>query len=561
MAYYEETKDEVLDPSAPQTSAQGGIISGQGSGSSSNNSANSAATPDNPQNFVGITQYLNQNKPQAAKLAENVGQYVRGQGEAANTAISEGQGSFNKSVDDGRVGFNQDVFDQAVANPYQVSGDASKKAEFEKMRDAQYKGPRSLEEVDSYTPINLAVKNALGASEKTKSSEGRASLLADILKANKQKVSRGVSNLDGALLSVSPDSKNILSQARDSIAPIDQRLKDVSAESTLKAQAALSETDKTRLAIQNAFSGDQGVQKKLENSLKEKSSAGVLKADSESGALLNKLKQGSYLTDSELKLLNLTRSQYKGLVSDAAYYKSLGKSTPLSDLSSFATKQEGANQINPQNVASAEDYAKYSALNDLMGTSNNFLSDKTQAGMAKSNTLNFDYSKAPNAVADRINNFQVVSKSIPALNKSFPEINKLFNVHTGSLLGGMIDAIALTSKNGDRDGLGKYYDDLNNGLQAQLNNLGSAYGSSLKIPSSYLSSADKKVRAAMWTLNSKSKTKTNPTPRDYDRASKIVAYTTFLDEIKNNPSLVFETGVKLPPSSYTIPPPNGQVWL
>jgi len=553
MAYYEETKDEVLDPSAPQTSAQGGLISGQGSGSSSNKSA---ATPDNPQNFVGITQYLNQNKPQAAKLAENVGQYVRGQGEAANTAISEGQGSFNKSVDDGRVGFNQDVFDQAVANPYQVSGDASKKAEFQKMRDAEYKGPRSLEEVDGYTPINLAVKNALGASEKTKSSEGRASLLSDILKANKQRVSRGVSNLDGALLSVSPDSKNILSQARDSIAPIDQRLKDVSAASTLKAQAALSETDKTRQAIQNAFSGDQGVQKRLENSLKEKASAGVLKADSESGALLNKLKQGSSLTDSELKLLNLTRRQYKGLVSDAAYYKSLGKSTPLSDLSSFGTKQEGANQINPQNVASGDDYAKYSALNDLMGTSNNFLSDKTQAGRANSNTLNFDYSKAPNAVADRINNFTSPDR---LGSKSFPEINEAYNLNTGNKLGDLISNIAYRNRDGGNS-LGKFYDDLSTNLRNQLRDLQSAYDSSIGIPSSYLSSADKKVRAAMSTLNSKSKTQIKPSSRDYVTAAKIVAYTTFLDEIQKNPSSVFETSVKMMPRGYT-PPPNGQVWL
>jgi hypothetical protein len=48
--------------------------------------------------FTSITQYLEQNKPQAEKLAGQVGSYVTGKGETARNLITEGENKFKREI-------------------------------------------------------------------------------------------------------------------------------------------------------------------------------------------------------------------------------------------------------------------------------------------------------------------------------------------------------------------------------------------------------------------------------------------------------------------------------
>lgn len=547
MAYYDPDDENATDPNAAQqtqTGPESGVISGQGSTPSANSSTPAAPNaPDNPGNFVGIQQYLAQNKPQAAKLGETVGNYVTEQGTNASNALTEGQTHFDQDVGQSRVDLNQDLFNQAQQTPEQVAADQAKKAEFQKMRDAQYQGPSSLEETDYYQPINMQIQNALGAANNTQSTTGRSSLLADIQKQNNQKVSRGAANLDSALLSVSPDSRTILSSARDSVLPIQDQLNSASQSDAAKAADAAAQTAATHQAIQSAFSGPTGVQGQLESSLKSKADAAVAKAGSDSDAILNLLKTGNKeITDDQLKILGLTRNQYSGLVNDQSYYKNLGKETPLSDLTNFATRQSPSNLISAQNIATPEDYARYAALNDLMGTSNGFLNDPSQAGKAQTDNVDFNYDATPNALKDRITNltFDPMSQSPTASKGSFNEINNRFNLDTGKGIGGISDlANSLASYPND---YGPYYSKMLSTLQNSLAGINQAYGTNLAVPSDYMERANQMVHSGQAQLRSNpglvSGRVSNPSDADFQKAAQIVAYTTYLNNVSKNPQLV-----------------------
>lgn len=558
MAYYDPTEEDQLDPNAPQqqvqTGPQSGVISGQGSSPSAGSPAPKPTNaPDKPGNFVGIQQYLEQNKPQSAKLAQDVGNFVTDQGVKAQGALDAGQNNFNQAVDQNTVTLNEDLFKQAKESPQEVAADQAKKAEFQKMRDAQYKGPSSLEGSDYYQPISLAVQNALGTAGKTSSTEGRSSLLADIQKQNKQKVSRGAANLDSALLSVSPDSKNILSQARDSINPLDQKLKDSAAADALKASQAADQTAKTQKAIQDAFAGPTGVQGQLESSLRSRADQAAKQAGMDTDAIMDLLRTGNKsISNAQLKLLGLTRGQYDGLINDQKYYKDKNKSTTLNDLTSFATKQPPLNQITPQNIANDTEYARYAALNDLMGTSNGFLSDPSLAGKANFDTLDFNYGSTPNALGDRINDLRVDRQFDTMTPSTFSDINKLYNLNTNPA-GLAHQAIVLAQQLGKGDSTAEIDNTLPK-LQAKLNEINSSYDTNLRVPDSYIKKAEQEIKGNMDSVYSAypSPYKKIPSNQNINQIAQIAAYTTFLNELSKDSSKVRAGAPTPPPGQFTL---------
>jgi hypothetical protein len=550
MAYYDPNEDP-LNPNAPQgneTGPQSGVISGQGSTPSQTN-APSTPAPDKPGNFVGIQQYLEQNKPQSAKLATDVGSYVQGQGESAKNALSEGQGQFDQAVDQSTVKLNDDLFKQAKETPEQVDADQAKKAEFQKMRDAQYKGPSSLETSDYYQPINLAIQNALGTANKTQTASGRSELLADIQKQKGERVSRGAANLDAGLLSASPDSRTILSQARDQITPLQDQMKAVTEAENMKAKEAADQTAKTQAAIQAAFSGPTGVQGQLESNIKSRAQQAVQAAGSDADAIMNLLRTGNKdITDHQLQILGLNRNQYNGLINDQQFYKSINKATLLSDLTSFATKQSPANQITPQSIATPEEYARYQALNDLMGTSNGFLNDPSQAGKANLDPIDFNYAAAPNALADRINNIHVAPQRDGMTPPSFSDLNRFYNIdsnpaNSAHLAINIAQGLSQLANNPNNEALRSDVNQFNSMMSETskaLNQINDAYGTKFQLPPEYYNRAVKAVKDNLQAeFNAwPSPYKKMPDAGVIGEAAQISAMITFLNDLQKDVSKV-----------------------
>lgn len=400
MAFYNEKDEDEQNPDTASSSVapsggsafvQGGAGQADSAGSAP---ANQPGTPDSPGSFVGIKQYLDQNKNQAEKLAKNVGSFVEQQGAAAQNALSQGAQQFNQAADQNTVNLNQDLLNRARTDSASVAANQQELADFQKMRDANYGGPQSFEQSEYYQPAKQAVDKALQAAKNTQSVEGRNSLLTGIQNQNQNKASRGAATLDNAILGTSSDSKRILQEARDKVNPIQQNLTQVQQDALAKANQAKANTEATRNAVLSVFDGDQGVQKQLEADLQSRAAAARNQSLTQARQTEEALKANAQLNDEQLGILGLSREDYNALLADRDLLKSEFGKTNYDDLTQFATMQSPDALINAQNIASADDYARYAALNQLMGTQNQFLSDPSQAGKANLDAYDFDAAAA-----------------------------------------------------------------------------------------------------------------------------------------------------------------------
>lgn len=416
MAYYNQAQDEEqgqgqpVDPNAPNpvtTGGESGTITGQGAGAAGGATAGSntpagAAGPGPGSQFVGIKDYLNANKPQSTKLSRDVSGYVGGLGDQARSNLESGQNSFNQAVEKNTIGLDQSLLDEAKANPNAVVQDQNKLGSFKKQRDATYGGPNSFEESDYFKPVNESITKATQAGANTQTEQGQKDLLSEIQNQKKGKVHHGALAFDSALLQADPNSKNILAKTREGLGDISGKLSSAEQAALEKVGQAKKTTDSTKSAIQSAFTGEQGVQGQLEKSLQEKALGAINQSKSQADQTMQLLKTGATPSDAQLDNLDISRDQWNQLTGDRSYLESTYGVNPYADLSTYGTVKDPSTQINAQNIASAEDYAKYQALNQLMDTQNNFLSDPTQAGKADLDALDFNYGGAQGDIKNSI---------------------------------------------------------------------------------------------------------------------------------------------------------------
>jgi hypothetical protein len=403
MAYYNQQADEEeVDPDAQgQTPIGGesGTITGQGGGAGGAAGAAASASAGNTpagaagvgSQFVGIKDYLEANKPQSAKLARDVGGYVGGLGEQARSELDTGVKGFNQTVDQNTIGLNQELLDEAKTDATKVVGDQAKLSEFKKQRDASYKGPNSFDQSDFYKKTNDAVTKANQAATNTQTEQGQKDLISQLQSAKKGKVHQGALAFDSSLLQADPTSKQILAKTKEGMSDIAGKLTSAQEQALAKVGQAKQTTDSTKAAVQGAFTGEQGVQGQLEKQLKDKALGAVNQSKQQADQTMQLLKTGATPNDAQLEILDISRDQWNQLKGDQGYLQSTYGINPYADFSTYGTVKDPTTQINAQNIASAEDYAKYQALNQLMDSQNNFLSDPTQAGKADLDALDFNF--------------------------------------------------------------------------------------------------------------------------------------------------------------------------
>lgn len=411
MAFYNEKEDqdqEALAQGQEPTTGQGSSTIGtSGSAASTDQqaAANAASNTSStsPTTFAGIQDYVNANKQQTAKLANDVGGMVTGYGTEARNALAQGQEKFNKDVQDNTVNLDERVFNQAQQDATQVANNQQDLQTFQNMRDAEYKGPANLETSQYYQPINQAFNTANTASENTQTDQGQRTLLAQLQQKQRGKVNQGALDFNSALLQGDLDARAILDQAKQSNADLPSLLEAAKADALAKAQAAGDTTAATRKAIEDKFTGEQGVQSLLEKDIDARVQQAVAKSKLDNQQVMDALKSNAALTDAQLKTLGLSREQYNQLKGDISYYNSTWGKNLYQDLSGYATPQNPELNITAQNLANADEYAKYAALNQLMGTNYNYLSDPSLAGTAKLDNASFDIAGAQGNVQSAIN--------------------------------------------------------------------------------------------------------------------------------------------------------------
>ena len=409
MAYYNELDDqEAIDPNAPAAVAVGGetgTITGQGSAGSNAGAAETPAgtgAPGASNQFVGIKDYLQANQPQTAKLASDVSGYVNNLGNDARSKIETGIQGFNQDVDRNTIGLDQDLLNEAASNPYAVAQDEAKLQEFKKQRDAAYKGPSSFDQSDFFEPVNQAVQKATQASADTATESGQRQLLSQIQTAKKGKVNQGALAFDSSLLQSDPNSKTILEQTRKGLEDLPQKLTTTQQSALEKASQGAKNTDATKAAIQGKFTGEKGVQSELEKKLQGNALDAINQSKAQSDQTMAILKSGATPSAAQLDLLDISQDQWNALTGDRFYLQNTYGVNPYTDLSTYGRLDNPETLINAQNIATADDYARYGALNQLMDTQNTFLSDPSQAGKADFDSLGFNFDLAQSDIKNSI---------------------------------------------------------------------------------------------------------------------------------------------------------------
>lgn len=374
MPFYVDPNEEeqVIDGQPVTTGAGSSLISGAGEGAS-------VTGEKNPGNFVGIQQYIAQNKPQTANLASNIAGNVVGESTKAQEEIGKQSQEFGQAVSQSTVNLNQPLFEEAKQNAVSVASDPTKLAQFQAMRDANYQGPQSFENTEYFNKANEAARKAQSLASGVTTEEGQKGILRGM--QGQRNLNKGALTLDAALLSSDPTAQQKLLQAQQTSSGLSKQLQDVSSAGNIAAQQAKASTGVTAESIRNAFTGANSPQARMQADIEARVQAarqGYTSSEDINNALAS---GGAGLTDQQLTNIGLSRDQLNLIVNNPYLNQS--------NLGRFEAATAPLSNINAGSIGTAEEYARQAALNSLMGTSSNFLNTPQLAGTSQQ-TARFD---------------------------------------------------------------------------------------------------------------------------------------------------------------------------
>ena len=429
MAYLpEDDEQDGSDGTAeqPQAPAPGNMLDG------TSGAAGPAASGKGPA-FAGITRYLEQNRPGVQRLAEKVGQNVQSRGEQARTALAQGQQQFDTAVGAGEVQNDSGIQNAILADPTSLANSPERLAQVQRLRDAQYGGPKVFEETEFYTPAAKALGDARRTGELADTAGGRMELIAQAANPG-ARLSKGRLALDEALLSADPTARGTLGTARSSLNDLDARLAQASEAARGRVSQAQATTDATREATRGSLTQARGafetdLDKRLADARTEATRrategraalqlAPVTTKDARGEAAIKKFKQSyvdraaNYKAPGQeiLETLGLTPEEYSELVNPVETVRRAGVKAAmgtknvdpygyektyqnrLGDTNRFLTERNAEAEIGRGNLASAADYDRLAALNALSGEQDFFLNpaERGRAGTANLDLLDLD---------------------------------------------------------------------------------------------------------------------------------------------------------------------------
>ncbi len=375
MAFYSNQDEDQLDPNqpAPQIGPQAGLI-GQGAGATSGNAAQAStqsSTPDNPGNFVGIKQYLDANKPQAAKLGDQTAGVITNSADQARQSI----GGLNTAAQD-QIKPTQSL-GESILGKIKTTPEALSDQERKQVKDtesAKYTGPTDVYGLgDAYSNAQKATKTANDNINQSGTEEGRMNLISQV---NSKPRTQGMNTFDNALLQ-SGGGREKLAQAAKSAGDVQSQFD----QTTGNIQNQIGRADDPKTPNVNEATGaigqtaaSQGEAYKTVQDALANWKAGFQPKVQQAQDDLVGLNQrvASDLGDNPYQLNDETRDLF-GLANNQRVY---GVS-----LNDYLT-QGSPSDVSAANVATPEDYARYGALADLAGDQSMYLNpdNASQAG-------------------------------------------------------------------------------------------------------------------------------------------------------------------------------------
>lgn len=414
----EEEERRRQEEAAAGTTSENGQVAGapQGSPGGAPAGGDSPASGGSPQSqgtsgWTDINAYLNANQEQAVNTAEKVAGRLGEQATTVRGDIDTAGTAFKKRVDESTINEDQDAVSRASADPLAYSKNAEDVAKFKKMRDAQYGGPTSFQDADEYTGLLQKIDEANQKARGVDTESGREALLASIM----TNPTKGMTALDNLLIGQNPTARAKLTDAAKPFADLSTYLDTVTGDTGAYATAGRNKTAQTAADIQAALTATKGrLGTELDTKLADTKKQATTKSQAAMDKLKNFLAQGGNLTQEDLDLMDISPEQQHELLNTAYTLKHAGDfnetaNTPNGQLNSwwqygspewynvnfdpsnFATMLSPDAQITKANAASAEDYARIAALEDLMGGESGVLNqnDVGQAGTANTDLLDF----------------------------------------------------------------------------------------------------------------------------------------------------------------------------
>lgn len=350
MAFYDDKDENELNQqqgniaqNGVETSKPSGDIGGAPGGATSSTQTQAASSkPDNPGNFVGISQYLNANKNQSAKLGDQTAGVINNSADQARQGVAQLKSSFDKDV-----GSPLQVDQQAInqLNAGAESLNDQQKQTLKNQASAQYNGPKELTDEAGYGAAQQNLTKAQQNIDSANTEQGRMGLVKNINSGYRNK---GIDTFDNALLQGGAGREKVEQAAKQN-----QDLKqDVLGQQGLAAQQKASDVANSFQNVQDTTKGAiQGATQNFQTGVNQRLQDAIAKALGSNQRITQDLADPD-LNDETLGLAGLHE----------------GDRTWGLNLNDYLN-QANINNINAPNVASAQDYARYAALADLAGTS------------------------------------------------------------------------------------------------------------------------------------------------------------------------------------------------
>lgn len=364
----EDDKNKQISSAAPTMTN-----SGQTSGTFASQNASQAGTqaPSSSGRFSNISNYLKANKnPQS--LGQTISSNIQGQGQKVQSNLQSQQQDFQKNAEANRNVFNQNLVSGALNNAAQFVQDPNQLSAFEKQRTGQYSGPKNLSDEAA---LNAQAANAQRMGQQTGNESGQFGLLRQMF--GRPSYSQGQQKLDQLFVQSGP--KDQFSQARRAVNQAGQQVQQGEQQAGLLGKTYGQEAQETNKQTIDALTGKtQEEYKTLDQRVAEEKA----KKDALVAQLQGQLGSGSISQDYAKKF-------------------GLGAGTQLYNLNLNDYLNVDPTEANRSTIASAEDYAKFNALNKLAGQQGpaTEFANQDVAGKFLQNQVGFDTNRFNQALA------------------------------------------------------------------------------------------------------------------------------------------------------------------
>lgn len=323
-------------------------------------------------NFADLGEYLRVNKPLefgqqvAGKIGDEIGK--------ADETVTGAETEFKSRVDANTVRDTDDLAGKLATDPRQVDKD-----QFARLRDAEYKGPASLaDSKDISSRVRGSTGAALGKANASQTEGGRFALLDNYF--GRPQYTQGEKTLDNLLIQNDPGSKDAFQQMRDNASAVSKKAEQLPASTLSYAAQGAQATRDARQGARGALGIDDSGNPTNSGAIGTARSDLAKRTSDMNAQRAQQFQQAKTIAGQNKFGLTPEFLEAMGVTGDRGYGV---------DPTQFLTQGQ---TLADRQVATADDAARFRALEELAGGNLSMLDDYSQVGSA-ANSPAYNFNK------------------------------------------------------------------------------------------------------------------------------------------------------------------------